>query len=46
MSFDGRDESLGDDDAESGGAASPQVPSQGSRPDVPYGGEPLGACLL
>jgi RNA polymerase sigma factor (sigma-70 family) len=36
MSFDGRDGSLGDGDAEAGG--SPQVPSQGGRAGVPRGG--------
>ncbi|MFD3505305.1 sigma-70 family RNA polymerase sigma factor [Streptomyces sp. NPDC058678] len=42
MSFDGRDESLGDDDAESGGAASPHVPLQGGRAVIPaQGGEPV-----
>ncbi|MGW0338013.1 sigma-70 family RNA polymerase sigma factor, partial [Streptomyces sp. NPDC003011] len=43
MSFDGRDGSLGDDDAESGGAASPHVPYQGGRAGVPPGPPgPLG----
>ncbi|WP_406444059.1 sigma-70 family RNA polymerase sigma factor [Streptomyces sp. NBC_01613] len=36
MSFDGRDDSLGDGDAESGGP--PQVPSQGGRAGIPRGG--------
>ncbi|MHC3471103.1 sigma-70 family RNA polymerase sigma factor [Streptomyces sp. 7R007] len=40
MSVDGRDESLGDGDAEAGG--SPQVPSQGGRAAIPaQGGEPV-----
>ncbi|MFI6937492.1 sigma-70 family RNA polymerase sigma factor [Streptomyces sp. NPDC050287] len=42
MSFDGRDGSLGDDDAETGDAAFPHVPSQGGRAGgVPY--EPVEA---
>ncbi|MDX3531582.1 sigma-70 family RNA polymerase sigma factor, partial [Streptomyces sp. ID05-39B] len=40
MSVDGRDESLGDGDAEAGGRFSPQVPSQGGRAGVPQGGDP------
>ncbi|MEU9669417.1 sigma-70 family RNA polymerase sigma factor [Streptomyces bobili] len=40
MSVDGRDESLGDGDAEAGGRSSPQVPSQGGRAGVPQGGDP------
>ncbi|WP_030683887.1 sigma-70 family RNA polymerase sigma factor, partial [Streptomyces cellulosae] len=44
MSFDGRDGSLGDDDAETGDAAVPHVPSQGGRAGgVPY--EPVEASL-
>ncbi|MGV9449587.1 sigma-70 family RNA polymerase sigma factor [Streptomyces sp. NPDC003635] len=39
MSVDGRDGSLGDGDAEGGGPASPHVPSQGGRADLPQGGE-------
>ncbi|KUO19830.1 sigma-70 family RNA polymerase sigma factor [Streptomyces dysideae] len=35
MSVDGRDGSLGDGDAEGGGPATPRVPSQGSRADLP-----------
>ncbi|MFJ2891963.1 sigma-70 family RNA polymerase sigma factor [Streptomyces sp. NPDC087305] len=39
MSVDGRDESLGDGDAEAGGLTSPQVPSQGGPSGaVPHGG--------
>ncbi|MFD5252831.1 sigma-70 family RNA polymerase sigma factor [Streptomyces bobili] len=41
MSVDGRDESLGDGDAEAGGRISPQVPSQGGRAGVPQGGDPV-----
>lgn len=41
MSVDGRDESLGDGDAEAGGRISPQVPSQGGRASVPQGGDPV-----
>ncbi|MDO0913717.1 sigma-70 family RNA polymerase sigma factor [Streptomyces sp. DT2A-34] len=37
MSVDGRDESLGDGDS-----ATPQVPSQGGRADLPPGGMPAG----
>ncbi|MDQ0991724.1 sigma-70 family RNA polymerase sigma factor [Streptomyces sp. V3I7] len=35
MSVDGWDESFGDGDGEAGELTSPQVPSQGGRPDVP-----------
>src|SRR4051812_39316484 len=47
MSVDGRDESLGDgdDDAESGGPASPQGPSQGGRAAFPPSGEPAGGGI-
>ncbi|MFF4491376.1 RNA polymerase sigma factor [Streptomyces sp. NPDC001544] len=37
MSGDGRDGSLGDGDAETGGLTSPQVPSQGGRTPLPRG---------
>ncbi|MFF6992295.1 sigma-70 family RNA polymerase sigma factor [Streptomyces sp. NPDC010273] len=41
MSVDGRDESLGDGDAEAGGLTSPQVPSQGGPSGaVPHGSDP------
>ncbi|MEU0075859.1 sigma-70 family RNA polymerase sigma factor [Streptomyces sp. NPDC006332] len=43
MSFDGRDGSLGDDDGEAEGAASPQVPSQGGRAGVPH--DPVAAGI-
>ncbi|SBT95873.1 RNA polymerase sigma factor, sigma-70 family, partial [Streptomyces sp. DI166] len=46
MSVDGWDESLGDGDPEGEGPASPHVPSQGGRADVPQGGEsPLVAGI-
>ncbi|MFE6361314.1 sigma-70 family RNA polymerase sigma factor [Streptomyces sp. NPDC057806] len=45
MGVDGRDGSLGDGDAEDGGPASPHVPSQGGRPDLPLGGEPFVAPI-
>ena len=41
MSFDGRDESLGEGDAEAGGP--PQVPSQGGRAGIPQRGRPAEA---
>ncbi|MGX1270920.1 sigma-70 family RNA polymerase sigma factor [Streptomyces phaeoluteigriseus] len=43
MSVDGRDESLGDGDAEADGRTSPQVPSQGGRAGVPQGAGPAPA---
>ncbi|MGW0600525.1 sigma-70 family RNA polymerase sigma factor [Streptomyces sp. NPDC002776] len=45
MGVDGRDGSLGDGDAEDDGPASPHVPSQGGRADLPLGGEPLVAPI-
>jgi RNA polymerase sigma factor (sigma-70 family) len=45
MSFDGLDGSLGDDDGEAGGAASPYVPSQGGRAGFPQGGKPVEATI-
>lgn len=39
MSVDGRDGSLDDGDAEGGGPATPHVPSQGGRADLPQGSE-------
>ncbi|NNN37244.1 sigma-70 family RNA polymerase sigma factor [Streptomyces sp. S3(2020)] len=42
MGVDGRDESQGEGDAEAGGLASPQVPSQGGRAGrPPVGGDPM-----
>ncbi|EPD56512.1 sigma-70 family RNA polymerase sigma factor [Streptomyces sp. HGB0020] len=43
MSFDGRDGSLGDGDAEAGGP--PQVPSQGGRAGAPRGGDPAETVI-
>ncbi|MGW0758065.1 sigma-70 family RNA polymerase sigma factor [Streptomyces sp. NPDC002814] len=40
MGVDGRDESLGDGEAEPSGLTSPQVPSQGGRAGVPPAGNP------
>ncbi|MFJ1972876.1 sigma-70 family RNA polymerase sigma factor [Streptomyces sp. NPDC087903] len=45
MSVDGRDESLGDGDAEDDGPASPQVPSQGGRAAFPPSGAYAGGGI-